>query len=90
MRNSRVQYHYKIQSFLYFISKYVLSHFLEYNYNMNLLNDDKELIPYKSFKQCLLITLSVALGTFGLSYNTYLLNGPLEYIRIWLKFNDSP
>lgn len=35
------------------------------------------------------MTLSVALGTFSFAYNSYILNGPLDYVRIWLDINTS-
>ena len=46
-------------------------------------------MSYKSFQQCLLMTLSVALGTFSFAYNSYLLNGPLDHVKIWINIDSS-
>ncbi|CAD8150576.1 unnamed protein product [Paramecium pentaurelia] len=46
-------------------------------------------MSYKSFQQCLLMTYSVALATFSFAYNSYLINGPLDHIRIWINIESS-
>lgn len=35
------------------------------------------------------MTFSVALGTFSFAYNSYLINGPLDYVRKWVNINTS-
>lgn len=44
---------------------------------------------YKSYKECYLMTMSVALGTFSFAYNSYLFNGPLEAYKAWIDIEDS-
>jgi SP family sugar:H+ symporter-like MFS transporter len=35
------------------------------------------------------MTFSVALGTFSFAYNSYLLNGPLDHVKIWINIDSS-
>lgn len=35
------------------------------------------------------MTYSVALATFSFAYNSYLINGPLDHIRIWINIESS-